>query len=621
MLRNIYIFAITAFLTMLSLALQAPRIMAQPRPTAAPDAPSKSSASEKAPSLEQHANKASERERAALAFQEALLAFQNGDFETARQRYQEAYELLPHPNTLYNLALACERLLDYDGAMVAFRRFLKEPLPSDLAAAHLQQTRRLLAERSLRRLSSLPARVSVSAVPDPVTAQMEAIGVVAKELDKEAVAAPPGGTAEVTSCQTPCIFTVPAGHYRLSMHRDGYFDEQVEFETHVGQAMLISRQLRARPRLVELTSQPRARLYLDDRLLGETPYRGEIGLGNHRLRLERRFYLTQLRPLDLGPGAPSTPLHFHIGLELSGRMDMLIGGAVAGAALGLMVLRLFVGDEIETLPREGIYKPLAAATLPAILGASVAGFAGWEMPQSQAQLLIGSAGWGALIGFGLGLGSQPKGALPHVLAVGSGLIGGTIGTAVYRFLQPSSGATAIFNSTTLWSTLLGALGWAYLISDRPQTAFYGQSSADRTGEGGWIVFATALSGVGLGIGLAHLPVARELSRAQVALLDLGGLLGGLTVGGLGMGIGYLRSGSWNETAHIAVPCAIAGLGAGLFGAAILVNHYRQHQRFSNSAAGRLLPLRALQSGRPQLQIGQDLRGGVSLGIGIFDGSF
>lgn len=554
------------------------------------------------------------RERAAKAFQEALLAFQNLDFETARQRYEEAYRLAPHPNTLYNLALACERLLDYDAAIAAFKRFLDEPLLQDAEAARLQQTRRLLAERALRRFMSLPARVSLSAVPDPVTASVTPLSAPTAHTGSDGQEA----ISDEKHCETPCILTMPAGRYRLTMAREGYFAEQVDFEARVGQALLISRQLRPRPRRVVIESTPQARLFLDDRPLGETPFLGDISLGSHRLRLERRFYLTTQRSIDVPAGPSRYPPRLHVSLDLSGRIDMIIGGAIAGAGLGLMVLRLFSG-EIEMVTASDVYKPIAAASLPAVLGASVAGFAGWEMPVSQSQLIIGSAGWGTMAGFGLGLGALPRGPLPHVLAVGGGLIGGTLGTAVYRFVHPSSGAVAVWNSVSLWSSLIGALGWAYMISERPETAFYGQPAAGRYGDGGWVMLGSSLGGVALGIALAQMPVTRSLTRAQVALVDVGGIVGGFSVGALGMGIGYLRTGSWTETARIAVPCTIAGIGAGIVGAALLVHTYKKHLR--PPEAHQTPTASKVSFGMPQLNMGRDLGGGLSLGVGIADGKF
>ncbi len=580
------------------------------------------------------------RERAAAAFQEALDAFQSSDFATARQRYEEAYKLAPHPNTLYNLALACERLLDYDAAIDAFQRFLDEPLLGDAEAARLQQTRRLLAERALRRLVSLPARISISAVPDPVTASLSWLPGSSSPSTQGNGSSKAG---DAQRCKTPCIITVPAGSYRLTMQRDGYYSEQVELEAHVGQALLISRQLRPRPRRVQIESQPRANLYLDDRPLGQTPFLGEISLGTHHVRLERRFYLTHSGTLDVPerPASPSSPLlRVPVRLELSGRTDMIIGGALAGAGLGLMVMRLVLGTEIDMLGPGDYPGPLVAATLTALLGASIAGFAGWEMPVSQAQLLIGSGAWGTLVGFGIGLGAGPTQFLPDVLAVGGAVIGGTLGAAVYRFVQPSSGAVAIFNSVALWSSVIGALGWSQLIADDPSTAFYsrnqgGQSNSppnsmgtvQRSGTGGWIMFGTALGGVAIGIGLSHLPVARELSRGQVALVDLGGAIGGLVGGALGMGFGYLSSlengmstpQTWNRTAHIAVPCTIGGIGVGLISAALLVNSYRQHQAANPSPSHK--PALPIHSGPPQLNLGRDVGGGTSIGLGIMDGTF
>ena len=562
------------------------------------------------------------RKQAAQLFEQGMAAFQASEFETARHKYEESYAIAPHPYTLYNLALTYERLLEPELAIATFERFLAQlPKPDESTATQptthrLQQGLRVLAERTLRRLRSQPARVWVSAVPDPVTATVAPVR-------------PDGSAGPVRgSIRTPDLITVPAGKYRLQLQREGYATEEFDFDAHIGQALFISRQLRPLPRQVTITAEPRARLYLDDRFVGDTPYEGPITLGNHRLRLERRLYLTQLRPLELSPGV--APLRFHVGLERSGLVDMAIGGMVAGAGLGLMVLRLFLGEEIETLPRQEFYKPLAAAALPAALGASVAGLAGWQMPAREAQLLMGSAGWGTIIGFGLGLGTQPQGPLPHVLAVGFGVAGGTLGAAAYRFVQPTSGAIAMFNTTVLWSSVAGALGWAYVISQRPETAFYGHPSTGRSGEGGWILLSTTLSGVGIGLATSRLPGLQNLTRSQVALIDLGGLVGGVLGGTLGLGIGYGQSGSWNDAIRFAVPTTLGGIGAGLISASIGLHMLRKRSGAllgSASASGavssgRVSALRrSLQTRPPTLRFDRDLAGGFALGLDLVGGRF
>lgn len=552
---------------------------------------------------------------AAAAFQAGHRAFESGDYEAARHSYEEAYRLAPHPNTLYNLGLTCERLLDYDAAIAAFERFLASPPAADLATDG-QRTRRVLAERSLRRLRNLPARVSAGAVPESVSVS------IAPLLD--------GGTVGAITAQgqTPHIFTVSAGRYRLTYFRDGYFPEEQDIDAHVGQALLVTRQLRPRPRLLRIESQPVASLYLDDRLVGRTPYEGTVALGSHRLRLERRFYLTQIRPLELAPGG--TRLRYRIALVQSGRADMILGGALAGAGLGLMVLRLFQGEieNIENMPPGEIYKPLVAALLPAALGATLAGLAGWEMPVGEGQLLIGSAAWGSLIGFGVGLGVQPEWLLPHVLSIGGGLIGGIIGTAVWRFRHPSSGAVAVFNSAVLWSAQVGALSWAYLVTERPETSFFGRQALGRSGEGGWAMLGSTLIGVGLGIGLANLPGLVDLPRGRVALIDLGGLAGGLALGILGLGLGYGVTGSWPQAGRIAVPCSLGGIAIGLVSGALLTRRYHAAPGPAGSGASPSLASRNLdlelgsfRTRLPSLTIGGDGLGGTAMGVTLFDGEF
>ena len=500
---------------------------------------------------------ASPRETAATEFASAHRAFEIGDYERAQKHYSRAYQLLPHPSTLYNLALTQERLLDYEAAAHSFEQFLAMPLSEDPESARLQQTRQRLAERSIKRLRNLPARISASAVPDPATVSVHPI-----QADGQ-----PG--AAMAQGQTPGIFTLPAGRYRLRYHRDGYFPDEVDFDAHIGQALLFSRQLKARPRPLLIETTPPAKLFLDDRPLGMTPFSGAVELGSHRLRFEKPFHLTQQRPLELAAGTGT--LRFHLTLEPSGRTDMIVGGALAGAGLGLMVLRLFQGEieNFENMPLREIYKPLVAAALPAVVGATVAGLAGWEMPVSESQLLIGSGAWGTLLGFGVGLGAQPQWLLPHVLAVGGGLVGGTVGVAIWRLGKPRSGPVAVWNSTVLWAVHIGALSWAYVITHKPEATFLGRPPEGRTGEGGFAMLGSTALGIGLGIGLAHIPQLGTLSRRQVAYVDLGGLTGGLAFGLVGLGAGYLYSGDWNDATRIAIPATMAGIGVGALAAIFL----------------------------------------------------
>mgnify|MGYP000863914272 CR=1 FL=1 len=88
---------------------------------------------------------------AARAFQAAHRAFEAGDYETARRRYEETWQLSPHPNALYNLALSCERMLDFDAAIAAFERTL--PYPKMRLDAYARGDAKALSEAEKSSLS------------------------------------------------------------------------------------------------------------------------------------------------------------------------------------------------------------------------------------------------------------------------------------------------------------------------------------------------------------------------------------------------------------------------------------------------------------------------------------
>lgn len=70
------------------------------------------------PSIDETAD-ASRRE-AAAAFADGEAAFDRGEYELAAERFGRAHALLPHPWTLYNLALSRSRSGDVRGAWLAF---------------------------------------------------------------------------------------------------------------------------------------------------------------------------------------------------------------------------------------------------------------------------------------------------------------------------------------------------------------------------------------------------------------------------------------------------------------------------------------------------------------------
>ena len=80
-----------------------------PEPSTREPAPSPDSGRAEGPQPEPKGETADTRSRAKQAFDVGLDAVSKGEFEVAVQAFERAYELRPHPVTLFNLALALEK--------------------------------------------------------------------------------------------------------------------------------------------------------------------------------------------------------------------------------------------------------------------------------------------------------------------------------------------------------------------------------------------------------------------------------------------------------------------------------------------------------------------------------
>src|SRR5690242_3331516 len=59
------------------------------------------------------------------AYQQGTEAFDNGDFETALRRFEEAYELSQRAELLYNIAQSLDRMRRDEETLAALRRYLE----------------------------------------------------------------------------------------------------------------------------------------------------------------------------------------------------------------------------------------------------------------------------------------------------------------------------------------------------------------------------------------------------------------------------------------------------------------------------------------------------------------
>ena len=472
--------------------------------------------------------------RAAKAhYEKAQGLYDQGAYDEAIVEYREAYRLKPHPNTLYNIAQAYERLLDYAQSVIWFERYLAEA-PEDASE-------RVIVENRLRILRNLPARISVTAIPEHVHAIVRDGGGQSQEAD------------------TPALFKVPAGRYTVELTQPGWEGESHQVDVEIGQPYFYQYRLKRPMAQLSIFTRPRgARVFIDNRLVGETPFAGSVEFGKHKLLLEHRDYPWHREELDVSSAEPVKREVTLTRPNRSGRTELVIAAMVFGGAAGPTLMSSVLGNSQFGNSGLGllVYMLSSGAGIGAgFLGSFLATRDGIKVGYSS--LMIGGAAWGTSLATSLSLGLQVPTQYVYALAIAGSGIGMSAGYLVARKLEISAGDAALVNSGGLWGTATGAL--------LAQAIFRNPSSSQL----GWFI----LGGTTLGVVTGSLLGTRlELARGHVALIDVGGLAGT----GLGFALGYVigvNSGG-EDNIQVGARYAIGGMALGLLAGAVLTRKYR-----------------------------------------------
>jgi hypothetical protein len=474
-----------------------------------------------------------EAARAKAHYEKAEQLYATGGYEEAIAEYEEAYRLKPHPNVLYNIAQAYERLLDYSQSVVWFERYLAEA-PKDAAE-------RPIVENRLRVLRNLPARISVTTIPEHVHA---------------AVVDASGQRRET---ETPAVFKVPAGAYTIELSQPGWEPETHDVAVEIGQPYFYQYRLKRSTAQVSIFTRPRgARVFIDERLVGETPFAGTLDVGRHKLMLEHRDYPWHREDLEVKAGAPiqrevtlTRPIR-------SGRTELVIGAMVFGGAAGPLLVASILGDSNFGSSGLGllVYMLSSGAGIGAgFLGSFLATRDGIKVGTSS--LMLGSAVWGTSFATSLSLGLDVPARYIYGLAIAGSGIGMTAGFLIARKTDISAGDAALVNSGGTWGTASGALLAQAIIRNPSAPQF------------GWFMLGGTTAGVLTGSLLAW---KLELSRGHVGLIDVGGLAGT----GLGFALGYVIGVNSQSEDNIQTGAryALGGMVLGLLAGGVLTRKYK-----------------------------------------------
>ncbi|HEY1586236.1 MAG TPA: PEGA domain-containing protein [Polyangia bacterium] len=466
-------------------------------------------------------------------YEKAQQLYATGTYDEAIAEYQEAYRLKPHPNVLYNIAQAYERLLDYAQSVVWFERYLAEA-PKDAVE-------RPIVENRLRILRNLPARISVTTIPERVHATVVDAAGQRREAD------------------TPAVFKVPAGGYTIELSQAGWEPETHDVAVEIGQPYFYQYRLKRSTAQVSIFTRPRgARVFIDERLVGETPFAGTLDVGKHKLLLEHRDYPWHREDLDVQLGAP---IQREITLTRpirSGRTELVIGAMVFGGAAGPLLVASILGDSNFGNSGLGllVYMLSSGAGIGAgFLGSFLATRDGIKVGTSS--LMLGSAVWGTSFATSLSLGLDVPARYIYGLAIAGSGVGMTAGFLIARKTDISAGDAALVNSGGTWGTASGALLAQAIIRNPSGSQF------------GWFMLGGTTAGVLTGSLLAW---KLELSRGHVGLIDVGGLAGT----GLGFALGYVIGVNSQSEDNIQTGAryALGGMVLGLLAGAVFTRKYK-----------------------------------------------
>jgi MFS family permease len=441
-------------------------------------------------------------------YEAAQKLYDEGKYEEAIAEFEIAYQKKPHPNVLYNIGQAQERLLDYDASVRAFEHYLAEASADD--------PRRKIVENRLRVLRHLPARVSVTTLPEQIHAEV-------RRKD--------GSVVE--EALTPHLFALPAGDYELVLERPGWNAERHAIHCDIGQPYFYQYRLEHTTADARVVTDPSgARVFVDERLVGETPWRGQLELGRHSLLLEYPGYPWHREYLDVTSGAPFVR---SVRLERpprSGRTELVLGAMTFGGVVGPLLVGALSGSTQFTQSGTGVLTLI----LSSVAGIG-AGFAGSFLTTRNgisvgtSSILIGGGAFGSGMGAALALGLNASERSIYGITLLGGAVGVTTAALVAHFGKISAGDAAMVNSGGLWGT-----AGAALLAE----SFSWNGNRPDAGKVGWFV----LGGTAIGIAAGALSARfLERTRTEVAIVDLSGLVGTALGFALGYAVGSNAQGS------------------------------------------------------------------------------
>lgn len=465
--------------------------------------------------------------------------YAQGDYRGAVEELAAAYCIAPFYSILKDIGLAYERELEYEKAIAYLTRYVMA-VPRDAKRANAcdkdpqAEKQNMLAV--IGTLEKLEAHIRIET--DPSDAKIT--------LTSET-----GIANRATSGEE---MKVLGGKYTMLVERPGYHSVTRQITAQIGKPYTYFEHLDPQKGRLHVRVVPTdARLYLDRRPQGQGTIDEEIEGGHYTLLAEAEGRLRVTRELEVLPER-ETNIAFELPPEPQvGRRQFLVYGLVAGG---------FVGASLAGVQSSATYTVLAG------LGGAAGGFAGayFVAPDNLAlgtsSLTITSSAIGA--GFGAGLAALVTNDVNNAAPiVGAGVAaGGALGYYMGEHWHVTPGDAAVINSGALWGSVSGGLlALSFVAGNANMGAHLAEN--DRRIASGIVMTGLAMGTTG-GILLQRYVT---VSRAHAALVDTGGIVGGIAaLAGLQI---YNRISGSETSDERTSNVALAGVAAGLIVGGVL----------------------------------------------------
>lgn len=458
--------------------------------------------------------------RGADHYDRGLVLYLQGDYPGSISEFVAAYCLAPLPSLLKDIGQSYERSVRFERAITYFERYViatNDPVGRENIVARIQV------------LSRLASTIRVATEPPNAT-------ITVRDARQ---------TVASATANTDDLISLPAGTYTMQVELPNYEPVEQPLTIGIGEPYSYSFRLQPRRGRLRINTVPGdARILVDDRLVGQGSFDGDLDLGPHKIDVEQPGWLPTRQTIEVrevGTAEASIALT----RPPSTARWLAVGGATAYG--------LYAGASVGALVDTSDDGSTAAAT--GLAGLVIGGIGGYllipeDIHYGTASLLLTAATTGAIGGFEAGLALSADDSVLTSTALGGSVVGATVAVLAARQGEIGEGQAAIVNSGVLWGTASGLLFTQVF------------AGSDRTD----LALTSAGSGLGLITGVV-LAKRYAISRKRVIYIDLAGtagLVAGLAVQNGAQSSSTGTSASDESRSHFTLAGMAIGLGLGVY---------------------------------------------------------